>query len=773
MPVLTSGLNVILGPGPQIQDIGPVYDLLLATRDGTTLPCKNKDGQVVNIAKLAFATTIDRNQTQHEETELQHKDQLVQLSSPNLIDREFNQWPQVSQGDWSDGTGQRVFTGATPVTGGTESDPKQYWDGLGLLWPTTDYLPVRAVRATPDQHESGAKMITAGVGTAGGALSGFSPPISIFVYMYRQALAPNNNILVIQGDGSVTTVTNPGGPSSGNNSVQTVDYIVALGNIWYLYSVLVGAGPAQNVVLAAITGGGAVVTEMTINNATLPNFSSAFSAAGLLAAGMIGNKWYVAFAWQAQTGSAVNIRILDISQQTFATFTDELIPLPVFSSPTNQAQQIEFHGNGFALVATTGSGVTVSYFDIISRSWSTLARFTNANAGYMCSINGSLFVLITNDTASNNEPNSVDMYLIQGGSVQHIGPLQIQGARGLSSFITGEGYPVAYGPYAIFPIYYYDGTSTHVAVYAYDVLRGRLFKLDDLSGYGQFLGNNHGPRMAVISSMQHPFQGGTSLAAQWGVAVPVLSANSSPQDITNVQRLLFGCSNGTFSSFQQPGTQIVSSLIDFTSAQLKLFRQVLVTWAQPGLPNESDITVTLDVWLDQDPASLNATPDFTTTVAGGAATVGQTQLRLRINQIATKLVYRVTTTSGVSGTTMTSAVKLIEVIVRAATGWTRTMMLSVADNAMPNGKGQVTIWQLQQPIGQPAVDAMVARDFLRQLWRLEGGECIAVFPGYDPPANWLLQDIHFDSPKPFGVSFRADQYSALSSICQLKLREDV
>src|SRR5262245_23959709 len=136
---------------PLPSEVGPVFDLLLQTRDGTTLPCRNKDGKPVNVSQVAYVTSIDRNaQGQHEETELQHKDQLIQFGSSNLIDREFDQWPQVSQGDWSGGMLQRVLTGASPVTSfGPQSDPTRYWDGLGILWPIFDYQPMQGVLANP------------------------------------------------------------------------------------------------------------------------------------------------------------------------------------------------------------------------------------------------------------------------------------------------------------------------------------------------------------------------------------------------------------------------------------------------------------------------------------------------------------------------------------------------------------------------------------------------------------------------------------------------
>jgi hypothetical protein len=742
-----------------VSEIGLVYDLLLATRDGSTLPCRNKDGKIVNVSQIAYVTSIDRQgQGQHEESELQHKDRITQLASPNLIDREFDQWPQVSQGDWSGGSLQRVFTGATPISGGTESDPTRYWDGLGLLWPITDYLPVRPIRATPDQNEGGALMKTVGVGTVGGFVGNFSPQASVFVYMYQQVNAPQNNILIIQGDGSKITVTNPGGIAAG--TLPAVDYVIAFGMIFYLFQA------PGNLILTVINGAGIGTNVVTIASATLLPVHNV----GMLAAGAVGDREYVAFGWAPAAGSAVaNIRLIDV---TAGSFTLAAIDVPLASGAAvalPQYQQMIFVGDTLVVSAFTYNEMVIMQYNIASATWSTLARFPNTNALYMCEVAGSIFVLATSDTAAVNEPNSVDMNLITGGNVQNIGPLQIQGVGGLSSFITGEGFPTAYGPYAIFPIYYFDGVSTHAVAFAYDVLRGRLFKLDDIGGFAQFLGNFHGPRLGVFSSLGHPFAGGT-LAAQWGVALPVLSEFGVAQDTTNVQRLLFGVSNGGFQPFQRPGTQITSSLIDFTSAQLKLFRQLVVSWAQPGLPNEADITVAVNVWLDQDPASLNAVPDFTATVAGGSSTQGQTQLKLTINKIAHKLVYRVTTTSGVSGTNLTSAVKLVSVVVRAATGWVQSLKLDLAPNVVTNAKNGL-VWERQSSPGT-TIDAVVAYNFLRQLWRLQGGECIATFPNGDS-GNWLIQDLAFDSPKPFAASMRADQQTQYQSLASLKIREDV
>lgn len=67
----------------------------------------------------------------HETSDLQAKDKLTQYSSTALIDRDFVNWPRVSQGDWSGGMGQPVFV-----------NPTQYWDS-DLDTSTPGYLTNR------------------------------------------------------------------------------------------------------------------------------------------------------------------------------------------------------------------------------------------------------------------------------------------------------------------------------------------------------------------------------------------------------------------------------------------------------------------------------------------------------------------------------------------------------------------------------------------------------------------------------------------------------
>lgn len=119
-------------------EIGERYDIGLATRDGTSLSVLNKDGATVNVSRIAYMLSSDKQNQMKESTELQEKQKLVQLGSSEAIDREFDQWVQNTQGDWSGGLGQRVY--------GQQGVSNAYFDGEGLLWPINDYVPQVALR---------------------------------------------------------------------------------------------------------------------------------------------------------------------------------------------------------------------------------------------------------------------------------------------------------------------------------------------------------------------------------------------------------------------------------------------------------------------------------------------------------------------------------------------------------------------------------------------------------------------------------------------------
>lgn len=159
-------------PDGTFPEIGGRYDIGIATRDGSSLLCANKNAQPVPTSRMAYMMSIDRRpsqfessgrvKTMREATELQEKDRLVQLGTSTSIDREFDQWVQNTQGDWAGGLGQRVY--------GQNNIVDQYFDGEGLLWPLNDWVPQKALRGPtqpiPPPAAAGAAAADSGTETA-------------------------------------------------------------------------------------------------------------------------------------------------------------------------------------------------------------------------------------------------------------------------------------------------------------------------------------------------------------------------------------------------------------------------------------------------------------------------------------------------------------------------------------------------------------------------------------------------------------------------------
>lgn len=755
-------------PIPQDSDIGPRYDLLIATRDGSTLPCLDRNRRAQSLNAVAYVCSTNPQTPTEEATEIQRKDQLTQLSSAQVIDRDFDAWPQVEQGNWQDGQGQRVFSGQGEAVGTISNKSTAYWDGLGVLWPITDYLPQGGYTTNPEQAEP-AIMRAAGNGVTGGNFVPGSVTTSLqsFAYAYMRN-SDGHNILAIRTPAALRKIdpipnSTNGTPYLPNGSLTGIDYVFALGYLW----------------LATTTGVGAVVVNAYADGApppvafttTITPAAGTSSAAGVfnvrLAVARVASKSYLAVLYVSQS-LVPTLQVYDLSSVTFGA---SAAPVPL-GGPNNldgQVLQVEFQGDNILYAVTSGQRGHLVQFNIASQTHTTLAEFPNCTNVLFTPIAGGVFILAANDTALNGIGNTVDMYLFQGGGLQHIGPVQVQTPTvAVSNAIAGETEPVAFGPYAVFAIYYrpVSQATTSIQVFAYDVLRGRLFKIQDIGGYNIFLGAQMGRRMSIAAPVQYPVPAGT-FNAEWMVGVPTLSQSNSAQDVTNVQNMMVGVSTSQFgTALLQQGTQITSSLIDFTSGQNKLYRQVVASFTP--LPADTGITVRLDAWLDQDPSNLTAIPDFTTGVVaaglnGGLA--GQSQLNLIINKVARKLVYRVTTTG--PSTITTPAVKLVSIAIQVATGWSWHLYLAMSGRARLNNDQDYCF--TSQGLG---VDELSAYNFLRQLWRLRGGECVVSLPNGDK-YNAIIQLISGKSPKPFGVSYLSDQPNTYQEVVELKFREDV
>jgi hypothetical protein len=744
-----------MGANPQPQEVGPIYDLLLQTRDGQPLTVLNADRMPVQLAGVAYMTTIDRQQQQHEETELQHKDQVVQLASPNLIDRELDQWPQISQGDWSGGGLQRVLTGSTPLTSfQAASDPTRYWDGLGLLFPLTDYVPQQPLVPSPvvEYVNTPTDSVSFAVGLA-------DEPFGEGFRFVIQDVTQSKFFLVTYSNG-VRSVSDISAMPPPNDMVTGggTTWLVAQGSLWHF-----DAG------------------TLTSFDTFPAGFN--FTRTGNLAVTVVGNRTYVAVAG-TDTNNTDTVRLYDVTNFTANTFTNTAVtPLQIDNHGT--IRQVLFSGSNLIMVAKYGPEFYILQYAIVGATWTTLAKLPGYFAVRVVDVGGTLFITCSSEDGGGNL--AISLFMMQGNTLQDIGPLTPP-----TGLYPGElmSLPAAAPPYAIFGFYAQDqvssfGGNSFRVLYAYDVEKGKLFHFATLPTVEPNpIGSDPSGslvRLAVYRGAQRQFQGQLSIV-DLAVVLP-LSINPIPigGQFTNLpmaQELLFGVTQtGLFGPKARGPLQIISSLIDFTSDQGKLFRQGVVKLLTPMAVHPS-CAVQLDVWLDQDPDTITTQPDFSAFLDGTGKLVtngvvtqvapGGKRLVLPIDVLATKLVYRLTTYGGVivQNGSILSAPKPKSVAIRVATGWVQTLLLDIAPQVQSNGKNVADVWTYQ------GIDSTAAYNFIRMLWRKRGGECLATFPNGDS-GDWLLQDAHFDTPKPMGTPFRADQRSTLKYVILVKLREDI
>jgi hypothetical protein len=266
---------------------------------------------------------------------------------------------------------------------------------------------------------------------------------------------------------------------------------------------------------------------------------------------------------------------------------------------------------------------------------------------------------------------------------------------------------------------------------------------------------------------------GSRFSFQMAVAFhPVPVANTPFTNNSFLEVMAFGVSvyGGTGQAIQQ-GVRLTSSLLDFLSASNKLFRQILAS----HFALTAGTSITINAWLDQDPQYLSAVPDLTITHNYLLGDSSPMQTALPINRVARKIVLQVIVdnSNGFSAGNFIAAPKVQSVAVQIGTGWVWNFGVDLSPRAQVNTKVQASDAYPRQSVnGQPAIDNVVAYNFMRQIWRQRQGRCNLDLPNGDSyPA--LLQSEHFNSPKPFAVSFRSDQPGSTQNQLALILREDI
>jgi hypothetical protein len=718
------------------QEVGELYDIGFETRDGSTIGVKNRNGETVQLSQVAFVCST--KQEQEEATELQRKAQVVQLG-PTLMDREWEQWPGETQGAWSSGLGQRI------QFGGQGSDPAAYWDGLGIIWPITDWLPQQpfippaytdASQPTPGQP--GYMGTVAGFLPGGG--NGYAESFNTTGHVQLIYLNSAGRLFIKQD------------PIAVNAAIQDME--IAHGYIW-----LVGSDAGGQLSLFYVDAAGTSTKLATISAAT------AVAAPAAMSTGRVINRQYVATVHRFTPKANYSEDQITVWDVTAIGAVPSAAAFTVLQVPTGwTVEDTEFSGDDLVVSMTDGLDSVIAAWNIASQSWRTLTQISGATSVSMVPIVGGLFLLARNATSATQR--ALNIYLLQATSLQDYGPLIPQIGATPFPYVTAVSHPSAFGSYAVFAVAVQAvvGGTVTILVYAYDVLRGRIFKVTSLAGlaasYAQALDK---VPIAAFASMAR-----TSPAAyncQWGVA---LNINTATAASPNSQEFDIGIQTtpGSAGALLQLPFDGTSGLVDFTSAVPKLFMEVVAKF--PPLVANALSGVTLNVWLDQDPGSLNPAPDYTATINGGTSS-GAIELVVPINKMAVKLVYEIITAGGVySGATWINAPKIISVSVRSATGWAWHGFLAAVRSALCNNNDTE-----DYVFDRQGTDEVAAYNFMKLLWRLKGGRCKATLANGDK-YDALIQMLRAKGPKPFGVSMIASRPGdAYENMIEIQIREDI
>jgi hypothetical protein len=759
----------------QPSDIGSVYDFGLSTRDGAPLLCNDRNGKPVQTASIAYMTSIDKAKMMKEATELQEKSQLMAFASSNLIDREFDQWPQITQGDWSGGLGQRVS--------GSNNNQTQYWDGQGLIWPTNDYVPqvplAGPVLGLPANFQSFPYN-----GMAGGYVNGAG-----MGYAYVAQLTTGAWVVFFQaGDvtyGPVTLV-------DGTSSTGIMHISIGGGFVWVLVNLYPGTTRASLAQLGMVAG---VFQQIGVNNTALGPAGYGAQAQGIVEAAYVGNKLYVAVVISSLQATDLStwvnrLWVLDYSAPGVPVIVTTTFPSATtgqnVAGSTSSFKFVDLCWQGTNLNISVSDGMNATILTAAPATFSTittLAVLPGLGNAFICPVGATLFI-VGATYGANVSVNRMELFTLNGGTLTAIAPINVP-APILDSITS----PVVFGSYATWAVSYTVGTVHSVAVYAYDVIRNRLFRALTINP-ASFTGSDifgHG-EVAIFGTTTRTMGGGATAQAQFGIALFTgLISNNTETAREYYWGVLPVSPVPGFTGLLQMGTELTSGLIDFTAASNKLFRQAIVSFNSGLVANTPLPSVTFQAWFDQDPGNLTVVPDITKTISGASATpsgagaqvgaaivtVLPTQLAVPLNRVARKMVYRVTSSGGglLAGGIWQQSVKIVSVATQVATGWVWDIPINLSPNVKTNTANHF-VYQNQGQAGVYDTDHVVAYNFLKQLWRQRGGQCTLTLPnGESYPA--LIQSLGFESPKPFAASFRADQQTTYQLTAMIKIREDV
>jgi adhesin HecA-like repeat protein len=548
---------------------------------------------------------------------------------------------------------------------------------------------------------------------------------------------------------------------------------IAGGYLWLLFSEFGSTNQLSLRMLGCAYGSNTFVQIR--NDLIAPTTAGISGYVGLVVASFVGGHLYAAVL-QADVDLPPNsptvnrnvLYVLDYSAGTAAPPTG--LAAPVVNWPFERGFKItDFCWQGNTLFVSASDGFT-SYIYNLSAPFSqvnTISVIPGIANAFINSVGSTLFIVAW--TSTSNGINRMALYTLDGGTLQEI-PF-----NPIVPFLDSVTSPVAFGNYALWAVSYANPGGPvgqkAVSVYGFDAINSRLFRaitFTDPSWTGSDVFGHD--VIGVYGVVTRTLAATATFQSQLGLAIFSGQMSNSRE---TAREFYWGVTPLTpappFAGLLQMGVNITSGLIDFTAATNKLFRATVSRFIKGLVANFALPSVTLNIWFNQDPGQIVSTvPDFTANTGTPVAPVPQ-ELDLFLNQVARKIVYQVISTGGGFNGAQgwQNAPKLTDVILQAATGWVFDATLDLSSNAKVNAQNvQEYCYQHQ------GFDHVAAYNFLRQLWRQRGGQIILTLPNGDS-YNALIQQMEFDSPKPFAASYRSDQQATYQALCVIKIREDI
>lgn len=610
--------------------------------------------------------------------------------------------------------------------------------------------------------------------TVGGWIDGIGMGYAV-TYLDNQGPPGHWHVVFFSGDQSFDVDI---GVNTGSQQ-GPLNMDIAGGYLWVLFSSYPNVSALKVIMLGCAYGSN---TFIQLRSDALPTVAGTSGFSGLVEAGFVGGKLYVAVL-QADADSppgapTVNRNALFVLDYSAGTATAPSgASAAAFVFPFERGFHIaDMDWQGNQLLVSISDGFTAFIYQLSApfSSISTQAVLDGITNALLCTVGATAVVIAW--TPGPTGVNRLELYTLVGGTLTNI-PFSA-----VVPFIDDVTSCVAFGPYAMFAVSYATpggvaGQKT-VTVYAFDVLRSRLFRaltFSDVSWTGSDLFGHD--VIAVFGTATRTLQVGVTFQAQLGLAIfsgfLSNSAETAREFYWGVQPLTPAPG---FTGLLQTGVNIISGLFDFTAATNKRFRAKVAHYINSLVQGSNVLGIQLNAWFNQDPNRLNAAPDFTINTGAPATLPSQNDVYLYEGQVARKTVYQVISSGGgydPGSAQWLNAPKITDVIIMASSPMVWDFMVDISPKVGVNGQNQNDYAYTGQTTTEAgSIDHVVAYNFLKQLWKQRAGVCQLYLPNGESLAA-IMQEAALESPKPLGAGYRSDQQATWQVTGTLKIREDV